>query len=144
MRTLKNMQGNLCIFFRHLLGTHKAMVAYYKHKSLKYLVIPSNLKGSDNSRFQASAYVAKQTGNEIEIDIKHKVDKIVKEEGVMENMSNRLNSTLALVGKEIGKKQIQQTSICKREEKILIWIYQNQFISELIFEIYKSFLSKHQ
>ena len=53
--------------------------------------MPSKLKGSDNSKLQASAYVVKQIGNVTEIDIKDRVDKIVKEEGVTENMLNRLN-----------------------------------------------------
>ena len=80
--------------------------------------MPSKLKGSDNSKLQASAYVVKQIGNVTEIDIKDRVDKIVKEEGVTENMLNRLNSTLALVGKEIGQKHAANLCLQKGRKNI--------------------------
>ena len=63
--------------------------------------MPSKLKASYDSKSQATAYVEKDAGNKTEIETKDRENNIVKEEGATENMLSILNTTLALVDKEV-------------------------------------------
>ena len=116
MYASKTLKKTCVPIFRYLLGIDKEMAAYYKPKSMKDLVMHSKLKVSDNSKLQGT-HVSKQAGNATEIDIKDKVDKIFEEEGVTENMLNRLNSTLNLEGKEVGQNTCSKLLFVKGKKK---------------------------
>ena len=81
-RTSKHSQGNVHNFFRYLLNVDKAMVAHQEPKILKDLVMPSKLKGFDDSKFQASTYVAKQKLIKVDLVTKDRVDDIVAKDNI--------------------------------------------------------------
>ena len=72
--------------FRDLLGIEKAMLAFYKPKSLKDLVTWSKMKAYKDPNTQASIYVAKQKGKVAKIMMKDRVHDLVSDDGVVEGM----------------------------------------------------------
>ena len=104
--------------FIDLLNVDKAMVAYHEPKSLKDLLMPSKLKGFDDSKFQASAYVTKQKWIKVDLVAKDRAYNIVAQENMSEKMISRLSTTLALVGKEVSKKHAMRDYLSKKRLKI--------------------------
>ena len=79
------------------------MVVCHKARSLKYLVISSKFKASNETKLKASACTTKKKGNEIYLGVKDRANDIVAEVEVSENVMCRLNSILALDGKTVGQ-----------------------------------------
>ena len=79
--------------------------------------MPGRLKDANDSKFQASSYVANQKENEVDLVAKYGVDDVVAEDSITEKMLIRLSTTLALVVKEVEQNTHNNRLLIKQKSK---------------------------